>query len=548
MLALFLMLLTFGGISQRPADNVFSYKIKPIPQVDRTNLEISLRFQANDTNPLKIKMPSDCFGMPDLDKYVTSFEAENGTSIKAGDKATEKTVQPNSDGMVTLRYTLSFDPKVMDNYPYSPNTSAEHFHLAGCQFILPIGDDNQKRRYQFEMTDVPKNWQIYSTKSTNPAKYEVEASYDDLSFSAIGGGKNAHFFQTKKGRVAVFAHGDFAIGREKIYSSIEQIIRTERAWFDDYNQPNFMIVVAPRSNFSSGYATENAFICFVDRQTTNEDLSLLVAHEFFHNWLPDKIEIIQDKKYADFRYEWFSEGFTDYFSRKILAEAKLFSQESFVKAVNQNIYDIADNPNRNKSYAELLELAKSGKFDGVAKKLAYFRGALIALNWDAQIKRANKKRDLSDFIRQLFQLASKTDGKISESAFFDFAKSYGIDAKNDLERYIMRGETIVPEKDALGKTYQLSEIEKPSFEVGFSLEQTKKTGKISSLKENSPAFQAGLREGMEFVGVQNAYRFSNSWKADLPLVVKVKINNEERSFSYFPNGVKMRLPFFQSKK
>jgi predicted metalloprotease with PDZ domain len=432
----------------------------------------------------------------------------------------------------------------MDDYPYGPNTGAKYFHLAGCQWLLHIGDDGRERRFQIEVVDVPRNWKVYSSKSKNARRFEVVSSYNDLASAPIGGGENSHLFRTQKGTVAVFVHGDFAIPRAKIYSSIEQIIRLERGWFDDYSQPHYTIVVAPRSDVTAGYAPENAFVCFIDRETKLDDLNLLVAHEFFHNWLPNKIEIVQDKKYASFRLEWFTEGFTDFLAQKILSEANLILPEKFVEMVNRNIYNIADNPHRARSYDELVALGKAGKFDGTAKKLAYYRGALIALNWDAKIRRTNPNRNLSTFIRELFKLAQSGGGRVSEQAFYDLASSYGIDANAEMERYITRGEAILPDKDALGSRYPLREVEIPAFDVGFSLDETQRSRKISRVIETGAAYKAGLRDGMEFVGTENAYRFSNSWKRDMPLVVRVKINGEERRIEYFPHGAPLKLSLF----
>lgn len=544
---IFLVLATIAVCSPRTVNaqsDSFSYRITPKPQIDRTELEISLVFQNIGANSLTVELPSDCFGTPDLYKYVTKFEGVAGTEVHSGKQADQRIVKPNADGSVSLRYTLSFDPKAMETSPYSPNTGPDHFHLAGCQYLLPIGDKDKKVKYQIEINSIPTGWKIYSTSSVNAAKYTVESSYESLSSSALGGGRNSRVFYTKKGRVAVFVHGDFETPTATIYSSIEHIIRAERKWFADYDQPNYTIVVAPRRNVTSGYAPDNGFICFVDRKTKNEDLSLLVAHEFFHNWLPNKIEIVQKEKYSDLRFEWFSEGFTDYFARRILHEAKLMTEVSYLAAVNRNIYNIADNPLRAKTYDELVEMGKVGKFDGVAKKLAYFRGALIALNWNAQIQRQSKKLDLADFIRKLYNVASKTNGKISEQSFLDLARSFGVDAEGDLERFIMRGEAITPDADALGSAYELSRIERPSFDIGFSLEDTQRSRRISAVRQDGPAFAAGLRDGMEFIGVENAYRFSNAWKDDRPLVVRVKVENGERTFQFYPHGSPMSLPLF----
>lgn len=534
--------------SVSPEPETIAYRLKPHPQADRTELEIAVSFVVESAAPVKIKLPTDNFGTPGLHRFVTKFAGENGTRVEAGANETEKIVAPAADGRVALRYTLSYDPKVMDDYAYGPNTGADYFHLAGCQWLLHIGDDGRKRRFRIEIVDAPPGWMLYSSKSANARSFEIESSYDDLISAPFGGGKNARLFNIRQGRVAVFVHGDFEIAHERIFSSIEKIVRLERAWFNDYSQPVYTIVVAPRSDVVAGYAPADSFVCFVKREVTNEELSLLIAHEFFHNWLPNKIEIVPDDGHSDFRFEWLNEGFTDYLAQKIMAQAGIITRARQVELINRNIYNLADNPHRAKTYDELVALGKSGKFDGTAKKLAYYRGALLALNWEARIKRADKKRDLADFMRELFRLAGETKGKISERAFFAFAAGYGIEAQNDLQRYIVRGEEIVPEADALGRDFALREFERPAFDVGFSLAETQKTRKISGVAPNGAAHRAGLRDGMEFVGAENAFRFSNAWTEEKPLVVRVKIDGRERRIEYYPHGAPLKLRRFEAKK
>ena len=43
------------------------------------------------------------------------------------------------------------------------------------------------------------------------------------------------------------------------------------------------------------------------------------------------------KGFADFRFEWFSEGFTDYFAQKILTDSKLLTPEKRAELVNRSI-------------------------------------------------------------------------------------------------------------------------------------------------------------------------------------------------------------------
>ena len=548
MLAYFLaVVVALTGTGGQSEKNKLHYRIKPVQTSDRTILEISLRFKADNSDPVQVKLPVDCFGTPDIHRYVTKFEAEAGTSISSGAQDTERVVRPSPDGMVSLRYVLSYDPKEMDNYPYAPNTRSNYFHVAGCQWLLRVGDGEQELPISVEIVDAPKSWRLYSSIDQNAAHFETIASYEKLSSSAIGGGGESYSFNVRQKPVSIFVHGKFDIPNRELFAAVERIVRLERDWFSDYEQPFYHVVVAPRSGVTAGYAPQNAFINFVRETITRDELNLLLAHEMFHYWLPNKIKIEQDEKYSDVRYEWFYEGFTDYFAPRILLEAGLITPEQSAEQINKAILNIADNPHRTETYEDFMAAVKEGRFDSRYKKLSYHRGALIALNWDTQLRRTGEKRDLSDFIRELYFLARKSNGKIPEQAFFDFASRYGIDAKGDLERYIMRGEAIRPAPDARLGNFEMRETEKPLFDPGFSLERTRKTGVISDLAEDTAAYRAGLRNGMAFVRARNANRFSNSWQAEQPLVVVVKVDGRERTIEFFPHGKSEKLLLFHPR-
>lgn len=547
MLALFIAVITFGGLLQTQTDSIH-YQIKPIPTQDRTNLRISVQFKTNNTNPSKIGLPIDCFGTPEIHNSVTSFEDANGAIVKQGEKEAERIVQPATDGTVSLHYTLSFDPKVMDRYAYAPNTGKDYFHLAGCQWLLRIGDGNEKRQISVEIADAPKDWKLYTSISSDASKFQTVDSYENLASSVIGGGQQSYSFKVKQKPISVIVHGKFDIPNKEIFNAVERIVRLERKWFNDHEQQFYNVVIAPRGGVVSGYSPDNAFICFTKKDTTRDELNVLLAHELFHHWLPNKIRVKPEKKYYEVRFEWFSEGFTDYFARKILLDAKLLTPKKFAALVNKDLYNLADNPHGRESYSELVTAIKNGKFSTAHKKLSYYRGAVIALNWNSQIRSNQRNRDLSDFIRGLYRLAAKSGGEISEQVFFDFAASYGIDAKRDLEQFIMRGDSIQVAPDALGAKFKLVETEKPSFEIGFSLENTFRTNKISGIIENSAAYRAGLREGMELVRIQNSNRFSNAWYADKPLIVTVKVDGQERTFDFFPHGAPLKLSQFEWSK
>lgn len=85
----------------------YHYQINPIEAVDRTNLENSLKFETEKTNPIPVKLPKDCFGSPNLHRFVTSFTRENKTVIKDGEDVGERIVQPNQKGEIHLKNRIS---------------------------------------------------------------------------------------------------------------------------------------------------------------------------------------------------------------------------------------------------------------------------------------------------------------------------------------------------------------------------------------------------------------------------------------------------------
>ena len=438
---------------------------------------------------------------------------------------------------------ISYDPKKLEGFPFAPKVHQNYFSAAGCQWLLHIGDDEQKRKFSIKIFDAPKNWRLHSSIGKNAEKLETEASYRDLISTRIGGGGESYTFYVKGKPVSVFVKGSFDIPTREIFSAIERIVRLQRDWFEDYEQPFYHVVINERDSVIAGTAVKNQFVCFIRSNAEPDDLNIILAHEMFHDWFPNRLEVkIADDDYK-IRHEWFSEGFTTYFAKKILADAGLLSSEKFAGLINEEIQRIADSPLKTATYDDLVSAVKKQNFTGEHKNLAYWRGALIALNWETRLRNSKPKRNLSDFIRALFQFASERKGKISEQEFFDFAKNYGINAKGDFEKHILRGEPIVLEQnisELLGEKFRLVEMDYPSFEPGFDVIESRQSGKITSVIKGGEAYRAGLRDGMEYAGIRNSRR-GEGWSAKRPMIVTIKIDGKEKKFEFIPHGKIVKL-------
>ncbi|NNF00103.1 MAG: hypothetical protein HKN25_13865 [Pyrinomonadaceae bacterium] len=536
----------FSVFGQSDFGNSIEYKITPVKKSDRTDLSISVKLKPNASEPLTVKLLTGCYGTPNLYKYITLFEGEEGTSVAKSEREIERAVTPNENGEISIKYVISFDPGKMENSAFAPKIHQDYFSVAGCQWLLHFGDDGEKRDVSIEIVDAPEDWNLHSSLGKNAKKIKLRASYRDILASRLGGGGDFHTFYVKNRPVSVFVKGNFDIPKTEIFSAVEKIVRLQRDWFGDYDQPFYQVVINERKSVIAGTAIKNQFVCFVRPDVDKNSLNKILAHEMFHNWLPIKMRIIRPEGDRQVRHEWFFEGFTEYFAKKVLFDAGLLSPEEFARLINSDIHSLADNPYKRIAYQDLLELAKARKFTSTHKKLSYFRGVVIALKWETALRRTGK--NLSQFTRDLFKLASKKNGEITEEEFLSFAMDRGVDAKADFEKYILEGKPIRLEPNDLGAGFTSVERSVPSFDPGFSLRESRLTKKISGVEKNSIAFNAGLRNGMEFVSARNAGRFSNSWNAEKPLTVVVRENGAEKKLEYFPRGKPIRILQFQPKK
>jgi predicted metalloprotease with PDZ domain len=242
-----------------------------------------------------------------------------------------------------------------------------------------------------------------------------------------------------------------------------------------------------------------------------------------------------------YRDHWFTEGFTDYFSNSIRLDAGIISKDQFVQNINQYLVNIADNPYSNYTLSELEILAASGNYGIEVIKLQYYRGALIALNSEAQLRESDQGVDLRHIMKNLYDEFIKKQTAFTREELFNFFNRYGLDLQSNFEDYIVDGKEIIPLSTAVGSEYRLKPVYHFVFDLGFDFGGTRRSEIVKGVRKNGCAYHAGLRDGMRYIGIRNHNRFAAAWEKHKPIILEVSVNGEKRQIKYFPNGDKIEI-------
>ncbi|HMB68289.1 MAG TPA: hypothetical protein VKU85_03220, partial [bacterium] len=345
-----------------------------MPKPDRTDLAIVVDFQTTSTDPVTVSF-ADRFGTPNIHRYLTFLVAAGGSEILSDSGAGEWTVRPSAQRRVRLEYTLSYDPEELKYNTYSPNVSEHHFHVAGCQWALQIGEPDDEHTLRVRM-DHAGGWTLYTSLSGTPHDFEVDASFDDLVSSAIGGSRREpHRFTCGGSPVSVFLQGAFDVPEGEMIDAAERIVRSQWRTFGPPDGEFLHVVLLPRLENVAGVRFRNMFVSFLDPEVDRMSLYVLLAHEMLHNWIAGDL-ITPEDGHEPVRYAWVYEGFTEYLARRMLLDDGLLTAGEFLDLLNRDITAIADNPHGDATYDDLVAARRDGTFGQAFNKLSYYRGAL----------------------------------------------------------------------------------------------------------------------------------------------------------------------------
>ncbi len=518
------------------ADDTVHYSLTPVLAKGKLEaLAFDVRFKGEADGETVLNLPNEWGGFTELYQGVRDLRIDGkGVAVSSPDAARRVVRhEPGTELRVSYRIVQYWPgvPKVTGGNEYRPILQPGYFHAIGdTVFIAPEGDGS--RPASFAVKGLPRGWAFASDleHATSGRKLVLGDIIESVS---VGG----DFRVVKRGPVRVAIRGKWSFTDDTFMGQLGPIFESHRRFWGDAEEPYLVTVIQlasdPGQRSIGGTGRSDAFAFFATDNADSVGLSYTLAHEHMHTWIPRRIGGMPgDEEPRDY---WLSEGFTDFYTMRLLVRDAVWTVEQFVSQLNDHLADYGNSPVRTAPNAHIVENFWKDPESG---KLPYRRGQLLATKWDLDVRKAtNGARDLDDVVLAMKARARAASDKppVASVLFREEMQRLGVDVSADLERLMEKGEAVLLPADVFAPCGTMATLDLAEFDRGFDPVKTGQNGnKVTGLREDSPGYRAGLRDGMQILK-REAGKPGDS---RVDLTYRVLDNGVERVVTYKPEGSK----------
>ncbi len=527
------------------APPLLTYIVQPVFDGKSLLLDIDLSFAGNADGTDTLHVPNRFAGLDALDHAILHLAALS-PSTRLGDGSTPatRTLTYPPGQIVHLHYQVRQEHTGPLDGPeayFRPLLNHTYFHFLGAGVWIYPGPANVPHTISLAWKNWPVNWTLACSFGIGPDPKPFTATPYQFQEAVFVGGDFRLLPLAVRGKpVTVALRGHWPFPDEHFAQLAAHILEQERAFWQDDDFPPYLITLLPLETSpaeaadSGGLELTNSVALFQPNRDKGEDaLRYVLAHELFHAWNADKISASGPAS------AWFSEGVTDYYTRLLLLRGGLMSLDDYVKAWNKTLSDYVLAPASRMPQSKVAALFFA---DPDVCKTPYRQGALLAANWNSDLRRATQDRvSLDDILRDLLASSRALGENAPSSASLLPAliqKRGGPDITPDLLSVVQSGGLATPDPQALGPGYTLQTRRIPTYELGFDADALLRDKTIAGLKPGSAAEQAGLRDGLRVLGYDRIVFGDPNQRIDLT----IQDITGTHEVSFYPQGARIAVP------
>lgn len=370
------------------------------------------------------------------------------------------------------------------------------------------------------------------------------------AFYAGGAGWRVQTRRLSSGPLLIATRGRFEQMRDTEFTdATAALIDTQRCFWGNEREPLQLFVLTPNHGEGNygGTLVHQAAVLHAPNEfrVGHQSFEHLVAHENLHQWFPRRFGTQGEGGAAEVPRYWFSEGFTDYFTHRLLLASGVWSLDRYADRLTQKIRNHLRSPARAMKAVEIAPQFFSNRDAG---QQLYARGEWLAMRWD-QALRSRGHGGLHVALRGLLLPA---DGAPRDTppatervldALTPLLAPSGIDPRAEVRRHVDEGQPFDFDTRGaaalLGPCLEQTIESVPVWTLGFD-RASLDDGKLRGVDPQGPAYAAGLRDGMQAVGF--SIQFGNV-EREVLVQVRDAANGAVRDVQYRPvSGTSERLP------
>lgn len=534
------------------------------PRLDATprHLAVTLTMQTGNRARTQVELPPPWAGVDDFAAHVVDLQAADSQAaleaVPGQPLARRITHRPGETVQVRYRVTSP----IADADAATPRSHRDSYRtLLGARWfqafghawvpVLPDWPDTAQARLCVDFDGLPDgSWWIGSHGASQGASASIrfKGSLGLLRHAVYLGGELQSRERKVDGRsvwLAMPPTTPFAVRIDEVSDRVAAMIDAQRRFWRDAGPTMQLVVLQPNhqatGNFG-GTAVHQAFAMHApnDLAVPSPAFDHLVAHEQLHQWIPDRFgPMVYTGQGDEARRYWFSEGFTDFYTHRLLVAAGLWTLDDYARALNAKIDRYRQSPALRASNQRVgLEFFR----DPAMGELPYARGEWLALRWHAAL-RARSHPGMDALMRPLLLPAAQAQRSgpmskplVTHRLLAAMRPWLGEAPLHDLTTYIERGEPFGFDERTLGPCFALERSQQPVWQPGFDLAGLAPDKPLAGVDPTGPAHAAGARDGMRVKGF-SIHRGDTSKDIVLQLADDT---DQVRDVRYRPIGASMR--------